>query len=106
MFFSIKFYQKHLKELKKHPQILYKLTSKLYIFSNQSFADLITQGKENGIAKVTDLNIHKKLKIDIELELYKFRLSQDIRCYATKNIVSSTEAGVLDLVFIDVNHDI
>jgi len=101
MFFSFVFTDKHLKNLKKQPDIFYKLVSKLSIFSRFSIDELITSGKENGITKITDSNTYKKLNTDTTIIIYKFRLSDKIRCYCTKNLESP---DTLNLIFIDVNH--
>jgi len=64
MFFSFSFSERHLKELKKHNEVFYKLCSKLSIFSQSSIEELITYGKENGITKITDRSIYKALQVD------------------------------------------
>ena len=103
MFFDVSLSDKHLKGLKKNSDVFYLLISKMAVFSTLSFERLITIGKENGLAKITDLKIHKNLQVDTELDLYKFRISRKYRCYCTRNLHSN---NVLNLVFIDVHHDI
>lgn len=101
MFFEFSFSDKHLKELKKNQEVLYKLTTKLVKFSTLSFEELVTLGKEKGIVKVSNSTIHKKINIDSQLDLYKFRLSKKSRCYCTRNLFLSK---AMRLVFIDINH--
>lgn len=101
MFFSFVFEDGHLKDLKKYPQASYRLVNKISVFSRSSIEELITNGKENGITKITDVNIYKKLKIDTTLTIYKFRVSNKIRCYCTRNLASP---NTLNLIFVDVNH--
>jgi hypothetical protein len=101
MFFSFSFSERHLKELKKHNEVFYKLCCKLSIFSQSSIEELITNGKENGITKITERNIYKTLQVDTTITLYKFRISNKIRCYCKRNLESS---NTLDLIFIDANH--
>lgn len=101
MFFEFSFSDKHLKDLKKNLDALYKLTGKLTAFSTCSFGQLLTLGKEQGIAKVKGISIHKKLNVDMQLDLYKFRLSKKYRCYGTRNLFFSE---AMNLVFIDINH--
>lgn len=101
MFFAFNFSDKHLKGVKKHNEVFYKLCCKLSIFSQLSFDKLVTDGKEKGIAKITDNNIYKMLKIDKTITLYKFRVSDKIRCYCKRNLESPE---TLDLIFIDTNH--
>lgn len=48
MFFAFNFSDKHLKEVKKHNEVFYKLCCKLSIFSQLSFDKLVTDGKEEG----------------------------------------------------------
>lgn len=103
MFFSISFEDKHLKNLKKHPDLFYRLVNKLSVFSSSSIDKLITCGKENGITKITSDSIYKQLKIDDALTVYKFRVSDKIRCYCHKNIASP---NTLNLIYIDVNHTV
>ena len=103
MFFSFVFKDKHLKNLKKHPDIFYKLVNKLSIFSSSSIDELITLGKENGLAKITDKKTYKKLNIDTTILVYKFRLSNKIRGYCSKNLESP---DTLNLFFIDANHEV
>ena len=103
MFFSFVFTDKHLKNLKKHPDTFYKLVNKLSIFSIASIDELITLGKENGLAKITDKNTYKKLNIDTTIIVYKFRLSNKVRCYCSKNFESP---DTLNLFFIDINHEL
>lgn len=101
MLFAFNFSDKHLKELKKHNEVFYKLCCKLSVFSQSSIEELITYGKENGITKITDRSIYKALQVDTTITLYKFRISDKIRCYCKRNLESS---NTLDLIFIDVNH--
>lgn len=103
MFFEFSFSTKHLKELKKNPDALYKLVGKLVTFSALSFAELVTTGKENGLSKVSGTKIHKKLNIDTQLDVYKFRLSNKYRCYCTKHLIL---VNVMNLHFLDIHHQI
>ncbi len=66
-----------------------------------SFNQLLSMGRENGIEIINDKQVYKKLSI-IEDTIYKFRLSQSIRCYC----IQSTEPDVsaLEIIHIDTQH--
>ena len=81
--------------------VSYKLISKLSNWYDFSFQQLMAMGHENGIQRIDDINVNKKLGV-IEDTVYKFRLSKSIRCYC----IQSTEHDipVLEIIHIDTQH--
>lgn len=102
MLFCINLSSKELKKIKKADNaVSYKLISKLSSWHSLSFNQLLSIGRENGIEIIDDKQVYKKLSI-IEDTIYKFRLSQSIRCYC----IQSTEHDipVLEIIHIDTQH--
>lgn len=102
MLFSINLSNKELKKLKKADSVVsYKLISKLSNWYSLSFEQLLSMGRENGIERVDDKKVYKNLSI-IEDTIYKFRLSQSIRCYCIQSI--EFDVPSLEIIHIDTQH--
>lgn len=102
MLFCINLSSKELKRLKKaDTSVSYKLISKLSSWYTLSFNQLLSIGRENGIERIDDKKVYIKLGI-IEDTIYKFRISQSVRCYC----IQSTESDipVLEIIHIDTQH--
>lgn len=101
MFFKIELSNKELQSLKEEKTLLYKLFSKFAHWRNKSFEDLLSLGKKNGLVRITDKKVYKKLNIN-EDTIYKFRLSDKYRCYCIQSI--NTKISALEIIFIDTKH--
>lgn len=102
MLFCINLSSKELKRLKKADNaVSYKLISKLSSWYELSFNGLLARGAENGIKRIDDKKVNEKLGI-IEDTIYKFRLSQSIRCYCIQS--TESEIPVLEIIYIDTQH--